>query len=520
MEPDRQVEIQLGHMCNNRCTFCVSGQRTAMGEALPLAAAPILERIRAARGEGHRKITLLGGEPTLQPAFMEVVRECVRLGYEEIVIFTNGVKTARAAVIDEVIATGGQFSWRISLQGATEEEHEATTRKVGSFARILRTLEHLAARDQRISVNMCVVGSNYGSVDRFPELLAPYGVEQVHLDLMRPADAGERSEEELRAMMPPLRAFAEPLTKMVQAFGEKFEEGFDVNIGNLPYCIAPHLGHVIHHDGEATMTIAIDGDDQLSRPWNKYLVKRRGKVKLPSCAECLFESRCSGVFDTYLRFHGPGGLTPVTAPVLAAADPHRRLLALHLLGVVQSLEERWAVEERGAAELHLTLRDEPEVRVALRRGAAVGSFGQFGMVCLELLGPVDGRRTHLGALRRLGAALEAAGYPVVHPVGDDATLPLRASVARRLRKIRAAAPFGELSFVDVRVRDGGRRAELDFVGPRGERATVWLEDAEGRARGGYRLAEGAPVTEALTSGLRELLGLFRRPAIDRAEPPA
>ncbi|MBW2461414.1 MAG: radical SAM protein [Deltaproteobacteria bacterium] len=520
MEPDRQVEIQLGHMCNNRCTFCVSGQRTAMGEALPLAAGPILERIREARSAGHRKITLLGGEPTLQPAFMEVVRECVRLGYEEIVIFTNGVKTARAAVIDEVLATGGKFSWRISLQGATEEEHEATTRKVGSFARILRTLEHLAARGQRISINMCVVGSNHASVDRFPELLAPYGVEQLHLDLMRPADAGERSEEELRAMMPPLRAFAEPLTKMVQAFDEKFEDGFDVNIGNLPYCIAPHLGHVIHHDGETTETIAIDGDDQLSRPWNKYLVKGRDKVKLPSCAECLFESRCSGVFDTYLRFHGPGGLTPVTPPILADADPTRRLLALHLSGVVQSLEDPWSVEERGADELHLTLRGDPEIRVALRRGATAGSFAQFGVLCLELLGPVDGMRTPLDALRRVGAALEAAGYPVVHPVGDDAALPLSASVAQRLRKIRAAAPFGELSFVDVRVRDSGRRADLEFVGPGGEMATVWLEDADGRARGGYRLAEGAPVTGALTSGLRELLGLFRRPAIDRVEPPA
>lgn len=51
-------------MCNNRCLFCVSGQRTALGEALPLAVEPILARIREAHAAGHRKITLLGGEPT------------------------------------------------------------------------------------------------------------------------------------------------------------------------------------------------------------------------------------------------------------------------------------------------------------------------------------------------------------------------------------------------------------------------------------------------------------------------
>ena len=52
MEPDRQVEIQLGHMCNNRCVFCVSGQRTAMREALPVAAEPVLEKLREARAQG------------------------------------------------------------------------------------------------------------------------------------------------------------------------------------------------------------------------------------------------------------------------------------------------------------------------------------------------------------------------------------------------------------------------------------------------------------------------------------
>ena len=34
-------------MCNNRCVFCVSGQRTAMREAFPIEAEPVLEKLRA-----------------------------------------------------------------------------------------------------------------------------------------------------------------------------------------------------------------------------------------------------------------------------------------------------------------------------------------------------------------------------------------------------------------------------------------------------------------------------------------
>jgi len=516
VEPDKQVEIQLGHMCNNRCAFCVSGQRTGMGEALPLPTEPILERIREARGRGHDKITLLGGEPTLQPGFMDVVRECVALGFSEIVIFTNGVKTARAQVIDDVLATGGNFTWRISIQGATEAHHEATTLKVGSFARIVRTLTHLAAREERITINMCVVGSNYESVDRFPELLSPYGVSQLHLDLMRPMDAGQRTQDELRALMPKLSLMVPPLTRMIDGF----DEGFDVNIGNVPYCVAPHLARWIHHDGEATETIAIDGDDQLSRPWNKYFTKRKDKIKPPSCAECVFEARCSGVFETYAHFHGTDELVPIRASRLAEADPSQHFLALSLREVAAELEGEWRSEERGTSEMLLTLHADPTLRVALRGARAEGSFARYGAVTLHRPGSLDGRRTHLPALRAIGAALEAAGHGVVHPVGDDAALSLRASVASRLKRLRGAAPFGALSFADVRVSEDGARAELDLVGPAGEAATVWLAETEGRPTGGYRLAEGAEPTDALVAGLKDLLGVFRGAALDHEAAPA
>ena len=46
MEPGKQIEVQLGHMCNNRCVFCVSGQRTALREAFPLEGGPIVEKLR------------------------------------------------------------------------------------------------------------------------------------------------------------------------------------------------------------------------------------------------------------------------------------------------------------------------------------------------------------------------------------------------------------------------------------------------------------------------------------------
>ncbi len=506
MEPRRQVEIQLGHMCNNRCVFCVSGQQTALGRAKPSPVEPILARVSEAHASGHRKITLLGGEPTLQPGFLEVVRHAVALGFEEIVVFTNGAKTARAKVIDEILATGGNFTWRISIQGATRESHDFTTKKPGAFDRILRTLDTLHARGQRITVNMCVVQSNMASVIHFPELLAPYGVTQLHLDMVRPADAGERTEEEFRAMIPRYSDLAHPLARMIEGFAPEF----DVNVGNLPYCIAPGLARWIHHDGEHTETIAIDGDGDLSRPWNKYFVKRQDKGKPETCRQCVFDERCNGIFDKYRTLFGTAELVPVTPERLRAVDPGRRLLWAHLAPIVRRLRQLpppapfdtvgGGVESDISASV--VLRSERDVVAFELRPTGSGDFGFDGFdvrVAPGNAAPDLIRR----AADWLAARVSAEGWVATHPVGDDRFVSCAPSLASRVARLRSAAPFGALRWTSVRVEADGTRAVLGFDGPKGEQASLWLGEAGGRPTGGYTV-EGRP-SEAIVEGLRAVM---------------
>jgi hypothetical protein len=83
--------------------------------------------------------------------------------------------------------------------------------------------------------------------------------------------------------------------------------------------------------------------------------------------------------------------------------------------------------------------------------------------------------------------------------------------------MREHAPFGALRWQDVLVTEGGKRAEAIFEGPAGERATVWLLEANGRASGGYRL-DGAP-TPALVDGLRAVMGALGARRQEEARAP-
>lgn len=522
---DGRTEIQLGHMCNNRCVFCVSGQRTEMREALPLAADPILKSIRELRESGGRQLTFLGGEPTIQPAFLESVKYAVSLGFEEIVVHTNGVKTSRASFVDEVLSFGDNINFRLSFQGATKEAHERTTKKTGSFGRLVESMKNIQARGRKISVNMCVVQSNYESIEAFPELLLPYGVWQLHLDMMRPLDSGARSEEELRGMIPRYPLMREPLERMVAGF----PEGFDVNIGNLPFCIAPKIAHVIRHDGQTTLTVAVDGDDGLSNPWDKYENKKRDKVKADGCQDCVFDAQCSGFYETYREFHGTGDFVPVTAEKLLEVDPELRLFTVHLRQTLEHLQGWQPPEPFEKPTLSLNTIDHvatlsfggpagPITVRFTRPNGGVGGTTSFSMHVVEVpdTGPFVRR-----LLRDLFSEAAAhAGAKVVHPVGDDAVfLGERAprlgglmdhNLNRWMRVLRSQAPFGDLNWREASLASAGRVAALVLADARGSEVRVTLASKGAQMGGRYELMDSdTPPSDELKQGLAMLFGLLR-----------
>lgn len=320
-----RFEIQLGHLCNNRCVFCSSGQLTAMKLARPVPLEPIVEALEQARAAGATHLTFLGGEPTIHKRFLDALAKAVELGFEHIVIFTNGVMFPHPGFIDSVTALGN-FEWRISIQGATEEAHVAATGRAESFKRIVHGLGELQRRGQLVTTNMCVNERSYRSLPHYPELLKRYGVRQLHVDIVRPESTGERDEAYLAEIMPRYADMAPYYAAMLEGF-ERWDPDFDVNVGNLPYCVLPAWASRIHHGGQQTVTKSSDSEG-LEDAMNKYEWQASLRTHLPGCAECVFRSRCTGIFRVYLELHGGDEFQPVSREALAALDPERRNLVI------------------------------------------------------------------------------------------------------------------------------------------------------------------------------------------------
>ncbi len=99
---ERQItylRLSVTESCNLRCKYCMPDEGPGVKTGEDLLTAEEIERvIRAAVQVGVQKVRLTGGEPTLRPDIVEIVRRLVAVeGMHELVMTTNGTRLSRLA---------------------------------------------------------------------------------------------------------------------------------------------------------------------------------------------------------------------------------------------------------------------------------------------------------------------------------------------------------------------------------------------------------------------------------------
>lgn len=533
MEPDERFEIQLSHLCNNRCVFCVSGQQTQLRRTKPTALGDLAARFDDARDRGIRKVTIMGGEPTIHPTFFPILDYAIELGFETIVIFTNGARFNRRAFIDRVLERGHSgIQWRISIQGWDEATHDATTKKPGAFARIEKGIATLAELGQHVSCNMCVVEENYRSLSVLPDFVTRFPIQQVHLDMVRPRDSGERTDDYLDALMPDYVSLGRVMNQMFEDLHERAPD-FDINVGNLPFCHLPAWSHRVHHGGNKTFTASADGPGEVSVAWDKYKDKRSDKLKLDSCGECVFEARCDGFVELYAERRGTATFVPVSLDRLRRVDPRQRAFLHHVDAALRALSRKTML---GFALVHAD-ESEHDRRARLIYRDATGAEATLLVLPTDTSGPQDGvhrdfilriDRWHdvqgdrLLALANqvyetLSAALDDDAASIVErptlaafrarlgmPAEAD-TLPV-AIAARLGLLLRRSSPTSGFRLTGATRHSQLPGVSVHYANTKGARATLHLVEEHGRFTGKWDF-DGLPRDEGrlLAGALKELL---------------
>lgn len=150
------LRVSLTERCNLRCVYCVpeDGVASRTSDA-PLRDDELLLLVRVAADLGVRKIHLTGGEPTLRPGLVELVRAISLIpGIEDLAMTTNGLLLAEFA---RPLAAAGLRRVNVSLDTLDPEQFRRITRG----GRLDRVLGGIAAAEtaglRPVKINTVVI---------------------------------------------------------------------------------------------------------------------------------------------------------------------------------------------------------------------------------------------------------------------------------------------------------------------------------------------------------------------------
>lgn len=326
----KNVEINVGKICNNKCVFCLDGlPATEMRRYMPWP--QMRAEIERWYQEGQRSLGFLGGEPTTYPWIVEAVRHARELGYTRITIATNGTKLWRHDFADKLIEAG-LTRVTMSMHGHNARLEDSVTGVPGNFEKKKSGLLHLLRRraegalPDNVSTNIVVSAANYRHLPNILRFFYELGLDDVRANFVR----AEGYAETETSLIPSFTEVVPYLVKAVLLNEYKYRRTF--TIGSFPLCVLPpellsprlarrYVGEFRDLDTWSSIqTLTSDGfPDGIAsieggRARFNWQERKRHDLKThpePNCSGCRFYEVCEGVWKNYLPIHGAGELRAI-----------------------------------------------------------------------------------------------------------------------------------------------------------------------------------------------------------------
>ena len=296
------LDLRMGTVCNFNCTYCLVGSEKKFVRGQE----EIHAELELGRRAGLLGVSLTGGEPTLHPRLFETLDTCRELGYQRIVLLTNGSLLATPRNVQRLIDAGvGAFG--LSFDTPDRETAERLWRRE-AFDAVQAGYRNLLDHPEVVVGTIGVI--TRANLDHLPALARHLaGLSRVHrgpsycnLDFIMPEENAWTHREEL---VPDYREVAPHLR---EALDLAAAEGLPLTYRGVPPCVIgeDHLGR----DMDRFMTIFQIHEDGDGVRYNRTALDLY-RTKLPSCRTCRRYRTCPGVYRSYLHLHGPDALVPL-----------------------------------------------------------------------------------------------------------------------------------------------------------------------------------------------------------------
>ena len=298
---NKRIDIKISFRCNNLCTFCAQGHKRDMYP--DRSSKTVAAELKKAWKEGVRGVVFTGGEPSLHPQILGLVRLARATGFRSIQLQTNGRTLAYPGFCADLVKAG-LTEFGPSLHGSKAATHNELTGAAGSFPQSVAGIANAVKTGLPVITNTVITAANYKELPGIAALLIKLGVKQYQFAFVHIVGSAAENKKTLV----PRKTDVMPYVKKGLDLGIK--RGIPCYTEAIPFCLMKGYEGCVAESMIPPGSVA-DAD----RFIQDYAAYRRdeGKARGPNCPGCRYFATCEGPWREYPALYGWSEFKPVKA---------------------------------------------------------------------------------------------------------------------------------------------------------------------------------------------------------------
>ena len=280
-EPTKVI-MNVTYRCNNRCNFCAVGNRSYKDGRFEDQQKLLMNY----RKKGLQMVDFDGGEPTLYPKLVSLVRYAKAIGFNGINVTTNG----RMCVYEEYaekLVNSGLTTLLFSVHGHDQETHARNVGVREAYEQTTEGIRHCVKHKPDhvdLGINITITKTNFADLPAVTQLAWDLGVRWLNIQFLTPFGRATTR------VNPDTAAAAEIAMRVI----DEWKDRMKFQVINLPFCFMPGYEDFILGDLLKIQRhmVFVNNEDV-----NLYDYLRDRRTYAPECESCTRRVFCGGFYE-------------------------------------------------------------------------------------------------------------------------------------------------------------------------------------------------------------------------------
>jgi len=301
MKSPKRVDLRFGYKCNNNCVFCVVQE--SRNKYKEMDTKQVKRLIKDSAEKGAEQLTFTGGEPTIRPDILELVKYAKSFRFKTIMFTTNGRMLAYHDFTQKIVDAGVN-KFMVSLHAHNRELYAKITQSEEGFDQVVAGIKNIIKLKQDLCVSFVVSKHNYMILPEYVRFISNFGdIELMQMTYVMPCGGDKKLNMK---NIPKLSDAAPYVKKVLDMKGHSIK---DFIVMDMPICFLQRYERYINEFNIPDMEVHAANPEHSSEDYN--LRRRTKKVKPEQCKACKHYEVCEGVWPEYLDIYRADELKPI-----------------------------------------------------------------------------------------------------------------------------------------------------------------------------------------------------------------